>query len=132
MSGDGKLVGLIRRTIHGRDIVNIHVTGHYHDTAGMLTRGTLNASQALHQLRDFGRMDVAISFLVIFFYIAHCGFIGHSGDGTCTAHIVATEELLCVLVRHFLVGQGMGAGVVRVVPAGKIQINIGNLVPVEA
>ena len=120
MGGDGGLVGLIRRMVHGRDIVNIHIARHYHDATGVLTRRALNAGQALHQLGNFGRMDMTIIFFVVFLDIAHCSFVSHSGDGACTAHIVATKKLLRILMRNFLVGHGMGTGVIRVVAAGKI------------
>ena len=48
MGSDGGLIGLIRRVIHRRDIVNIHITRHYHDATRMLARSALDAGQAFH------------------------------------------------------------------------------------
>ena len=112
--------------------MNIHVARHNHDATRVLTRGTLDACQALYQLGYLGRMGMAIILFIILFNITNGGFISHRSNCSRTAHIVAAEKLLCVLVRHFLVGQGMSAGVIRVMTARKIQINIGNLVPMEA
>ena len=84
--------------------MDIHIARHNHDATGVLTRSALDACQALHQLGYFGRMGMTIILFVIFFDIANRCFISDGGDSSRTAHIVAAEKLLCVLVRHFLIG----------------------------
>ena len=59
---------------------------------------------------------MAIVFFIILFDVANCGFISYSGDGTCTTHIIATKQLFSILMCNFLVGHGMRAWVIRVMP----------------
>ena len=68
--------------------------------------------------------------LVIFSDKAYRRFIGDGSNRTGAANVIAAEKLLGVLVRYALVGHS--GRIIGIDTAGEVQINIRNLITVEA
>ena len=127
---DGFARLVIGRTVHRRDIVNIHITRHNHDAAGMLASRALDACQTAHERSNLRRMHGNALFLVILADIANGCLVRNRGNRTCTAHVVAAKKLLGILMRDALVGHSRR--IIGINTAGEVQVDIRNLVAMEA
>ena len=56
VSGNGRAVAFVRRMVHRRNIVNIHITRHNHNAARMLAGCTFQPGNAFHQPSHISRM----------------------------------------------------------------------------
>ena len=130
VSSNRSAILIIGRTVHRRNIMDIHITRYNHDAAGMLARSALDAGKAFNQRSHMRRMHMQILALVIFSDKAYRRFVGDSSNRTGAANIVAAEKLLGVLVRHALVGHSRR--IIGINTTGEVQINIRNLVTMEA
>ena len=127
---DGFAGLVIGRTVHRRDIVNIHITRHNHDAAWMLAGRALDACQTAHERSNLRRMHGNALFLVILADIANGCLVRNRGNRTCAAHVVAAKKLLGILMRDALVGHSRR--IIGVNTAGEVQVDIRNLVAMEA
>ena len=130
VSSNRSAILIIGRTVHRRNIMDIHITRHNHNATGMLARSALDAGKAFNQRRHMRRMHMQILGLVIFSDKAYRRFVGDSSNRTGAAYVIATEKLLGVLVRYALVGHC--GRIIGINTAGEVQINIRNLISMEA
>ena len=130
VSSNRSAILIIGRTVHRRNIMDIHITRHNHDAAGMLASSALDAGKAFNQRSHMRRMHMQILALIIFSDKAYRRFISNGCNRTGTANVIAAEKLLGVLVRYALVGHG--GRIIGIDTTGEVQINIRNLIAVEA
>ena len=130
VSSNRSAILIIGRTVHRRNIMDIHITRHNHNTSGMLARSALDTGKAFDKRCHMRRMHMQILALIIFSDKAYRRFVGDGRNRTGAANIVAAEKLLGVLVRYALVGHG--GRIIGIDTAGEVQINIRNLIAMEA
>ena len=130
VSSNRSAVLIIGRTVHRRNIMDIHITRHNHDAARMLARSALDAGKAFDKRCHMRRMHMQILALVIFSDKAYRRFVGDGSNRTGAANIVAAEKFLGVLVRYALVRHC--GRIIWINTAGEVQIDIRNLITVEA
>ena len=130
VSSNRSAVLIIGRTVHRRNIMDIHITRHNHNATGMLARSALDAGKAFYKRCHMRRMHMQILALVIFSDKAYRRFVGDGSNRTGAANVIAAEKLLGVLVRYALVRHC--GRIIWINTAGEVQINIRNLITVEA
>ena len=130
VSSNRSAILIIGRTVHRRNIMDIHITRHNHDAAGMLTRSALDAGKAFNQRCHMRRMHMQILGLVIFSDKAYRRFVGDGSNRTGTANVITAKKLLGVLVRYALVRHC--GRIIGINTAGEVQIDIRNLITMEA
>ena len=116
MSRDRTGGPVIGRMLDRRKMMHVHMTGHNHDAAGMLTGGLLHAGAAPDQSVDVGIGAWQFPFFQIVRHIAIGGFFGDCTNCPGTKHIVTAKQFFGIFVRRCLI------------IAGKIQIDIRHLI----
>ena len=118
----GDLVGLwvVRRVLHRAEIPDFVFLGDDDQTAGVLAGGAANADTPCRKT-GFLRPGGSLAPLgQVFFYVAEGGFLRHGADGACPENVGFSEHFDTVSVGF------------RLIFAGKVQVDIGNLVAAEA
>ena len=106
--------------LHRAEIIDLLILGNDHHTAGVLARGALYIHAASGQPQHLGKGHAGPSHqLQVLFRIADGRFLRHSTDGTGSEHMILSEQLK---------GIAVGLGLIF---AGKVQIDIGYLIPAE-
>ncbi|MNC04907.1 hypothetical protein D3C75_523580 [compost metagenome] len=112
--------GVIRRVLHRRHILHINIIGYNHDAAGMLAGAPFDAGAASRQPVDFRQPPGIALLLLKLLNEAEGGFFGNGADGAGAEYILLAEQHLGIVMGH------------RLVIAGEVQVNIGNLVTFKA
>ena len=111
---------VIRGMLDGRELVDGVFIRHDDHARGVLTRGALDAHAARHKAVHFHGGGSVPLFLTPLFDVTVRRFFGKGADGTGFVNLPSAKELLDVFMRSVLVD------------AGEVQVNIGNLIAVEA
>ena len=106
--------------LHRAEVPNLVFLWNNHQTAGVLAGGAPDADTPCRQT-GFLRPGGSLAPLgQVFFYVAEGGFLRHGADGACPENVGFSEHFDTVSVGF------------RLIFAGKVQVDIGNLVAAEA
>ena len=120
VGGDVVVFLVVGGVLHRAEVVDLHAPGDDNHAAGVLARGALDARTAQSQALLLRLVQGDALCLGILAHVANGGLVRHGGDGASLEHVVPAKEHLCVAV---------GAGLVL---AGEVQVDVGDLVAVEA
>ena len=97
--GDYAAVRVVRRVLHGAEVLDLHVLRDDDEAAGVLARGALDAHEAHGEPALLGLRDVPAALLQVFEDIAVGGLFRQGADGARAEDVVGAEELFCILMR---------------------------------
>ena len=94
---------VVRRVLHGRELVDIQASGQYDNSAGVLARRSAHVNTALRDSRNLAVPLRDAVFFKVFTHVAACGFLRNGTDGSRTERLSRTENNLGVLMRFRLI-----------------------------
>ena len=121
MGGDDVGILVIRRVLHGAEVVNLLVLGDHHHAAGVLSGGALDTHAASGQTEHLRKRHVHFpDALHVLSDIADGGLLRHSTDGTGAEHMVVSKQLKGIAV------------CVALIFTREVQVDIGYFIAAEA
>ena len=120
VSGDRVGVGVVRRMLHGAEVVYLVFLRNDNYAARVLTRSPLDADAAAYKALHLGAAHGYALALKILCNVAECGLIGKSADGAGAESVTLTEKRFGVFVY------------IALNVAGEVKVYIRHLIAVES